>query len=79
MNYSIVQGLLKGLKSAVVATLAVLAASGGIDIFFNTFTSSLGGLQLPVYVLPLVIGAFSMLRNWLKQYLSDHVVAQKVL
>jgi hypothetical protein len=77
MNYSILIGLWKAFRSALFATLALLLASGGLDLFFDNFTSGIGLIGLPTWLVPVLIGVITLVRNFLKQLVNSYTAQQK--
>jgi hypothetical protein len=78
VDYSILTGLGKALKSAAVSVLALALASGGVDVFFNSFATSIAGLHLPVAMVPVLIAGIRLLQNYLKQKF-EHPAVQALL
>jgi hypothetical protein len=71
MTYDWKIALWKVIKTATLSTLSVLAASGAIDVFFNSLQTGLGTLHIPIYLIPAIAGLFTLARNYIKQYLAS--------
>lgn len=68
-NYSFKIALWKALRSALIAALAVFAASGTLDVFFDSLSTGLTPL-IPAYLIPVVAALLSVVRNFVKQWVS---------
>lgn len=70
MQFSIPTALWKAIRSALLAGLAVILASGSIDVFFDTMSSQLQPL-IPIATIPIAAAIITFLRNFVKQYLAS--------
>jgi len=64
----------KVVRSALLAALALLLSSGGLDAFFNSLSTGIGTVGIPIYLIPIIAGLITLIRNWVKQYLASKVV-----
>ena len=71
VNFNLWIGLWKATKSALLSTLTVLVAAGGIDRFFEVISASIPGLGFPIWSVPVVLAAWTLLRNLVKQSLNS--------
>lgn len=73
-NYSWLAGLWKATRGALLASLTLLLAAGGVDAFFDALRNGLGEAGLPIWMIPIVSGLIVFLRNFVKQLLAANKV-----
>ena len=71
VQYNIMLGLWKALKAALMALLAFLLATGGIDRFFQLLAENIPNIGIPVYLVPIILGLLKLLQNLIKQALAS--------
>jgi hypothetical protein len=75
MEFSFGVALWKVVRTALLAVVVLFLSSGGIDVFFDSISTGVGTVGLPVWTVPLLVGALTFARNFLKQFLKDKVPA----
>jgi TRAP-type C4-dicarboxylate transport system permease small subunit len=63
----------KVVRGALMGAVSILLASGGVDVFFNTLSTGIGTLGMPVWMIPVITGAIVFIRNYIKQWLASRV------
>lgn len=67
-NFSWKKALWKAAKTGLVAAAATLVATGDFDSIMSVLQSL---IHVPFWAAPIVLGAFTLIRNYIKQWVAS--------